>query len=193
MIKTSLSFVRKNKNKDITAFATLEVQSPINNKKDILQLIKAAITQWCDVTDEGNIVAGYASNEPNIADISESLIDNKELKAILKGYGITATDISINPKEPYTDHNTFDYDISLYDANLSQITCAKCHQDLREVDSVTREYVNKDGGDSEYCKGFYTKNDNDFTFEPSSDVSLAGGRYDLLDDSDKCTNCNHQL
>lgn len=192
MITSTLNFTRKNNNK-IRAFASLTVQSPVNSKPQLLQSIKAAVTQWCDVTDKGNIIAGYTSNMPNVADIGSAFIENKELTEILKSHGIYPTDVSVNEQEPQNDPSAFDYDTCLYDPALSQVTCAECSQDLRERGSVTREYVNKDGGESEYCVGFYIKEGMHFHFEPSGDVSLAGGRYNLLDDSDKCTNCHHQL
>ena len=68
-----------------------------------------------------------------------------------------------------------------------------CGADHTLPESVTREYVDKDGDDessSEYGLGHYLA---DGTFEPDQSADLSGGRFDLLNDSDKCSQCGGQL
>lgn len=64
-------------------------------------------------------------------------------------------------------------------------SCSHCGADQTAQASVRREYVCKDGGDSVFALGHY----NDNYFEPDSEPALAGGRFDLLDDSDTCVAC----
>jgi hypothetical protein len=82
---------------------------------------------------------------------------------------------------------------------------AKCHHcgvDLTVEDSVARTYFNidvaLDSEDSEdcdldtddlVCLGHYEKDH----FEPDESVDFSGGRFDCLDDSDKCGTCDGQL
>lgn len=72
-------------------------------------------------------------------------------------------------------------------------TCPHCLANLSLTDSVTREYVNKDG-DSEassvYAHGHY---DQQGTFESDRFDGFGGGRFDLLDDSDSCSSCDQSL
>jgi hypothetical protein len=84
----------------------------------------------------------------------------------------------------------------------NETTCSNCKADLTQDYSVSREYINKGAGglddeDNEasvICEGFYKKDGaGDYHFEPQSDCNLSTGRFDLLDDSDKCAYCDHQL
>ena len=67
--------------------------------------------------------------------------------------------------------------------------CGKCGSKLVERDSVQREYVNKDGGDSVFATGHYV----DEHFVSDSFSGCDGERYDLLDDSDSCASCDNPL
>lgn len=69
--------------------------------------------------------------------------------------------------------------------------CESCGADLYALQSVTREYVDKEGGESVFGKGHYNPLTGDFEADIAAVIS--GGRYDLVDDSDECTNCNRQL
>ena len=68
-------------------------------------------------------------------------------------------------------------------------TCKGCNADLTEKHSVTREYINKDDAPSKFITGHYEKEE----FEPDGSVDLQDGRYDLVDGSDTCSNCNAVL
>ena len=65
--------------------------------------------------------------------------------------------------------------------NICQCGCS-----LEVKKSVVREYINKDGGESRFALGHYTKGD----FEPDETIDLSTGRYDLVDGSDKCADCD---
>jgi hypothetical protein len=72
-------------------------------------------------------------------------------------------------------------------------TNTHCKAKLTENDSVTREYVNKDSldaNDNVFAQGHYT---DDGEFINDSFNGFDGGRFDLLDDSDTCSTCNHKL
>jgi hypothetical protein len=68
------------------------------------------------------------------------------------------------------------------------VLCEKCKADLSTLESVTREYVNKDGEPSVFSLGHY---DEDGTFDPETTPCLSGGGFDLRDDSDSCSTCHH--
>jgi len=65
--------------------------------------------------------------------------------------------------------------------------CTNCGADLSKEKSVTREYINKDGGDSVFGSGHYGSKD---IYVPDVETNLSGGRYDLHDGSDSCSNCD---
>ncbi len=69
--------------------------------------------------------------------------------------------------------------------------CPHCHSDLSQDYSVTRTYINKDGGDDVVAEGRYEGKDQDF--ESQYFDGFADGRYDCQDDSDACVNCGGQL
>jgi hypothetical protein len=90
----------------------------------------------------------------------------------------------------------------------SETTCPNCKADLTQDYSVNREYINKDADEvdeddqatdeddnaSVTCEGFYKKDSaGHYFFEPQSDCDLSTGRFDLLDDSDTCASCDHNL
>jgi len=64
--------------------------------------------------------------------------------------------------------------------------CAECGADWSLFESVSREYVNKDGGVSAFGAGHY---EPEGMFEPDRKVDLSNGRFDLLDNSDSCISC----
>lgn len=71
--------------------------------------------------------------------------------------------------------------------------CKNCQADLKEKNSVTREYINKDGlddSDNVSAQGHYT---GDGEFISDSFNGFGDGRFDLLDDSDTCSYCDYQL
>jgi hypothetical protein len=62
-----------------------------------------------------------------------------------------------------------------------------CGLDLTEPFSVVREYTDKYGGPSLQIEGHY---DEKKTFTPDVTHTFGERRFDLLDDSDRCANCN---
>ena len=81
------------------------------------------------------------------------------------------------------------------DNNLAK-PCPHCKADLCAPEAVERHYVNKaageDSGEETDAIG-YGHYDHEGTFEPDSPADLSGGRYDLMDDSDRCAVCGGQL
>lgn len=71
--------------------------------------------------------------------------------------------------------------------NPDVLHCKKCGADLTVKDNVTRRYINKDEGDDKFSSGHYDKTTGDY--EPYCKADLSNGRYDLVDNSDTCTNC----
>ena len=76
-------------------------------------------------------------------------------------------------------------------------SCPHCGTDLKVRSSVIREYINKDNnpdnneevGEDVMAYGHYQSGE----FSVDSFEGFRGGRFDLLDDSDKCESCNGQL
>lgn len=66
-------------------------------------------------------------------------------------------------------------------------TCPTCQADLTVRQSVTRTYINKDGDGDVSTPGHYDPNGY---FEPDHSIDLSNGRFDLVDGSDKCTQCD---
>lgn len=65
--------------------------------------------------------------------------------------------------------------------------CRECQSNLEGPESVKREYVSKDGGESVFSLGHYSKG----TFEPDNFNGFNGEeRYDLGDNSDTCSHCD---
>lgn len=70
--------------------------------------------------------------------------------------------------------------------------CPHCKADLKLKESVAREYVNKDStdpDDSVQALGHYENGE----FESDSFSGFGDDRYDLLDDSDKCSACDGEI
>jgi hypothetical protein len=63
--------------------------------------------------------------------------------------------------------------------------CNRCLKSLATESSVIREYISKEGGEPVIAEGHFENGE----FEVDSFDGFGGGRYDLLDDSDKCENC----
>lgn len=70
--------------------------------------------------------------------------------------------------------------------DVENMNVCDCGQHLSDNCSVVRSYTNKDNGPDKTCMGHYDDNGD---FEPDERVDLSGGRYDLVDGSDKCYNC----
>ena len=81
-----------------------------------------------------------------------------------------------------------------YPDPASIIKCNHCGSNLGRLESVTREYTNKDrddstGKDSVVAYGHYEKGE----FESDIFKGFGGGNYDLHEDSDTCSACDGQL
>lgn len=72
------------------------------------------------------------------------------------------------------------------EGNTSTEVCLQCGNDLNTRNSIRRCYINKDKDSPRYAQGHYDENGN---FEPDSMPDLSDGRYDLLDNSDRCAAC----
>lgn len=74
--------------------------------------------------------------------------------------------------------------------------CPHCKADLNAPEAVERHYINKDAsedaGEETDAIG-YGHYDHEGTFEPDRPADLSGGRYDLMDDSDRCATCSGRL
>lgn len=81
-------------------------------------------------------------------------------------------------------------------SNMLEKHCPHCKADLHAPEAVERHYINKDApetmGDSSDAIGF-GHYDHEGDFEPDRPANLSGGRYDLMDDSDRCASCGGQL
>jgi len=66
-------------------------------------------------------------------------------------------------------------------------TCPECGADYRNLGAVNRRYCCKWEGPDITCAGHY---DNEGTFDPDERVDSDLVGYDLLDDSDTCSNCD---
>lgn len=67
----------------------------------------------------------------------------------------------------------------------------KCGADLSNRESVKRTYINKDASDDDTSLdqaslGHYSEEGD---YEPDTPVDLSNGRYDLVDGSDTCVEC----
>lgn len=190
----TISFVRKYNGVNCADAVIVVESKKLSSQGEAIQAIRKAATKWMDSTEDGKVALDFAGGEPNISDIAQDMQKNLTLKGLLKENDIVLKSIRVNYGDTVTDPNAVDYDLSMHDAKQSLTTCEECKADLTERGSVTREYVNKDGEESKLCEGFYQQGPNDsLYFEPSGSVNLSGGRYDLLDDSDKCTACDNIL
>lgn len=90
------------------------------------------------------------------------------------GWGV---DVQIGPSADYE--------------GVRECTNPTCKADLTKPESVTRQYYDKDDAENTIdSEGHYENGEH---FESDDHVSLGSGRFDIADDSDKCTNCNEQL
>jgi len=75
--------------------------------------------------------------------------------------------------------------------------CPNCGADLTQVESVDREYANKQVDEdnvplpSVYALGHYK--DGVFEADRFNGFESDSSHYDVLDDSDTCVNCEHHL
>ena len=80
--------------------------------------------------------------------------------------------------------------------NKPPTACPECNTALTCAGTVERHYMNKDAGEDAGEEtdaigfGHYLP---DGTFEPDRAADLSGGRYNLVDDSDRCAICGHHL
>lgn len=70
--------------------------------------------------------------------------------------------------------------------------CPSCRNDLRGTKAVQRTYINKTREDEDgIALGYYEKNGD---FEPQEKIDWDNDcSYDLIEDSDSCTNCGKGL
>lgn len=179
----------------ISAHAEITIEtSSLESHEDIIRAMKSAVTRWIDTTIEGQKILNYAGGEPNIADVAESLDSSPALVDLLKSHDVFIKSVSVNHGEKKEYLNAVSYDTNMYEKELSITVCPNCKSDLTEEGAIRREYAHKDGACSQFSEGFLEQDLNgNFNFETSGSANLSGGRYDLLDDSDKCSNCEHQL
>lgn len=190
----TISFVRKHNGINYADAVIVAESKKLSSHNQAIQAIITAVTKWMNTTVDGKAVRDFTSSKPNIAHIAQDIQKDLTLKGLLEENDIVLKSIRVNHGNNVTDPNAVDYDLSMYDSKQSLTTCDKCKADLTERDAVTREYANKDGEESQFCEGFYKQDSNkEFHFEASNSVNLSGGRYDLLDNSDTCTHCGHQI
>lgn len=71
-----------------------------------------------------------------------------------------------------------------------QLTCSKCKNSLKKPDSVVREYESKIGGEPANVTGHY---DDDGHFTHDTFDGFGGKEYDLVNDTDNCSNCDQAV
>ncbi|QOX80808.1 hypothetical protein FY034_17445 (plasmid) [Trichlorobacter lovleyi] len=85
---------------------------------------------------------------------------------------------------------------SIAPTNILEKPCPHCKTNLCAPGAVERHYIDKDApetmGDFSDAIGF-GHYDHEGNFEPDHPADLSGGRYDLMDDSDRCASCGGQL
>jgi hypothetical protein len=181
--------------------------------------IVAAVNASTQPLTEGSATLTLLSNEDMVTITRYSLVDGKieSVSECPTGYPLGETRVAVLKAGDYhvvlTGDMWRDIEMNNLDDDLlklfmtgdpshtravgalleSGVMPCLCGADHTIPESVTREYVNKDGEDefsSVFGLGHYLE---DGTFGPDESVDLSGGRFDNCADSDKCTACGGQI